>query len=104
MNEKTLLEEYFGKQIQQYISEHPERLQELITRFKAFQFSEEWRILKKVIEDTRERVLQNMYSSPVDLGTLLAYRESLSALDFLKNLPENLLKVLELELPTEENL
>jgi len=104
MNEKTLLEEYFGKQIQQYISENPERLQELVLRLKSFQISEEWQILKKVIEDTRERVLQNMYSSPVELGTLIAYRESLSALDFLRNLPENLLKVLELEFPVEESL
>jgi len=66
-------------------------------RLKSLSASEEWRVFQKIIEDTRERVIQNFENSPTQLETLIAYRESLSALDFLKNLPENLMKVIELE-------
>jgi Mg/Co/Ni transporter MgtE len=97
MEEKVLLEEYFGKQLREYIAESPERAQELYLRLKSLSASEEWRVFQKIIEDTRERVIQNFENSPTQLETLIAYRESLSALDFLRNLPENLMKVIELE-------
>jgi len=99
---KPLLEEYFGKQIQEYIAGNPEKAKELILRLRTFLATEEWKVLKKVIEDTRERVIQNMSICPVEMGTLLAYRESITALDFLRNLPENLIKVLELQITEEK--
>jgi Mg/Co/Ni transporter MgtE len=97
MEEKVLLEEYFGKQLREYIAENPERAQELYLKLKSLSVSEEWRVFQKIIEDTRERVIQNFENSPTQLETLIAYRESLSSLDFLKNLPENLMRVIELE-------
>jgi Mg/Co/Ni transporter MgtE len=97
MEEKVLLEEYFGKQLREYLADNPERVQELYLRLKSLSASEEWRVFQKIIEDTRERVIQNFENSPTQLETLVAYRESLSSLDFLKNLPENLIKVIELE-------
>jgi Mg/Co/Ni transporter MgtE len=97
MEEKVLLEEYFGKQLREYIADNLEKAQELYLRLKSLSASEEWRVFQKIIEDTRERVIQNFENSPTQLETLIAYRESLSALDFLKNLPENLIKVIELE-------
>jgi Mg/Co/Ni transporter MgtE len=97
MEEKVLLEEYFGKQLREYIADNPEKAQELYLRLKSLSALEEWRVFQKIIEDTRERVIQNFENSPTQLETLIAYRESLSALDFLKNLPENLIKVIELE-------
>jgi Mg/Co/Ni transporter MgtE len=97
MEERVLLEEYFGKQLREYIADNPEKAQELYLRLKSLSASEEWRVFQKIIEDTRERVIQNFENSPTQLETLIAYRESLSALDFLKNLPENLIKVIELE-------
>jgi Mg/Co/Ni transporter MgtE len=97
MEEKVLLEEYFGKQLREYLTENPEKAQELYLRLKSLSALEEWRVFQKIIEDTRERVIQNFENSPTQLETLIAYRESLSALDFLKNLPENLIKVIELE-------
>jgi len=97
MEEKVLLEEYFGKQLREYIAENQEKAQQLYLRLKSLSASEEWRVFQKIIEDTRERVIQNFENSPTQLETLIAYRESLSALDFLKNLPENLIKVIELE-------
>jgi Mg/Co/Ni transporter MgtE len=97
MEEKVLLEEYFGKQLREYLADNPEKAQELYLRLKSLSASEEWRVFQKIIEDTRERVIQNFENSPTQLETLVAYRESLSALDFLKNLPENLMRVIELE-------
>jgi Mg/Co/Ni transporter MgtE len=97
MEEKVLLEEYFGKQLREYLADNPEKAQELYLRLKSLSSSEEWRVFQKIIEDTRERVIQNFENSPTQLETLVAYRESLSALDFLKNLPENLMRVIELE-------
>jgi Mg/Co/Ni transporter MgtE len=97
MEGKVLLEEYFGKQLREYIAENPEKAQELYLRLKSLSASEEWRVFQKIIEDTRERVIQNFENSSTQLETLIAYRESLSSLDFLKNLPENLMKVIELE-------
>ncbi len=97
MEEKVLLEEYFGKQLREYLADNPEKAQQLYLRLKSLSALEEWRIFQKIIEDTRERVIQNFENSPTQLETLIAYRESLSALDFLKNLPENLMKVIELE-------
>jgi Mg/Co/Ni transporter MgtE len=97
MEEKVLLEEYFGKQLREYLADNPERVQELYLRLKSLSASEEWRVFQKIIEDTRERVIQNFENSPTQLETLVAYRESISSLDFLKNLPENLIKVIELE-------
>jgi Mg/Co/Ni transporter MgtE len=97
MEEKVLLEEYFGKQLREYLEDNPEKAQQLYLRLKSLSASEEWRVFQKIIEDTRERVIQNFENSPTQLETLIAYRESLSALDFLKNLPENLIKVIELE-------
>jgi Mg/Co/Ni transporter MgtE len=97
MEEKVLLEEYFGKQLREYLAENSEKAQELYLRLKSLSVSEEWRVFQKIIEDTRERVIQNFENSPTQLETLIAYKESLSALDFLKNLPENLIKVIELE-------
>lgn len=92
-----MLEEYFGKQLREYLAEDPERVQQLYLRLKSLSASEEWRVFQKIIEDTRERVIQNFENSPTQLETLIAYRESLSALDFLRNLPENLMRVIELE-------
>jgi Mg/Co/Ni transporter MgtE len=97
MEERVLLEEYFGKQLREYLAEDPERVQQLYLRLKSLSASEEWRVFQKIIEDTRERVIQNFENSPTQLETLIAYRESLSALDFLRNLPENLMRVIELE-------
>jgi Mg/Co/Ni transporter MgtE len=97
MEERVLLEEYFGKQLREYLADNPEKAQELYLRLKSLSSSEEWRVFQKIIEDTRERVIQNFENSPTQLETLIAYRESLSALDFLKNLPENLMRVIELE-------
>jgi Mg/Co/Ni transporter MgtE len=97
MEEKVLLEEYFGKQLREYLEGNPEKAQQLYLRLKSLSASEEWRVFQKIIEDTREKVIQNFENSPTQLETLIAYRESLSALDFLKNLPENLIKVIELE-------
>jgi Mg/Co/Ni transporter MgtE len=97
MDEKVLLEEYFGKQLREYLADNPEKTQELYLRLKSLSASEEWKVFQKIIEDTRERVIQNFENSPTQLETLIAYRESLSSLDFLKNLPENLMKVIELE-------
>jgi|YelNatPaOPRAMG01_1025707.scaffolds.fasta_scaffold298324_2 Mg/Co/Ni transporter MgtE len=97
MEERVLLEEYFGKQLREYLADNPERAQELYLRLKSLSASEEWRVFQKIIEDTRERVIQNFENSPTQLETLIAYRESLSALDFLRNLPENLMRVIELE-------
>jgi Mg/Co/Ni transporter MgtE len=97
MEERVLLEEYFGKQLREYLEDNPEKAQQLYLRLKSLSASEEWRVFQKIIEDTRERVIQNFENSPTQLETLIAYRESLSALDFLKNLPENLIKVIELE-------
>jgi Mg/Co/Ni transporter MgtE len=94
MEEKVLLEEYFGKQLREYLEDNPEKAQQLYLRLKSLSASE---VFQKIIEDTRERVIQNFENSPTQLETLIAYRESLSALDFLKNLPENLIKVIELE-------
>jgi Mg/Co/Ni transporter MgtE len=97
MEEKVLLEEYFGKQLREYFAENPEKVQQLYLRLKSLSASEEWKVFQKIIEDTRERVIQNFENSPTQLETLIAYRESLAALDFLKNLPENLIRVIELE-------
>jgi Mg/Co/Ni transporter MgtE len=97
MEERVLLEEYFGKQLREYLADNPEKVQQLYLRLKSLAASEEWRVFQKIIEDTRERVIQNFENSPTQLETLIAYRESLAALDFLKNLPENLMRVIELE-------
>jgi hypothetical protein len=97
MEERILLEEYFGKQLREYLAGNPEGVQQLYLRLKSLSASEEWRVFQKIIEDTRERVIQNFENSPTQLETLIAYRESLAALDFLKNLPENLIRVIELE-------
>jgi Mg/Co/Ni transporter MgtE len=97
MEERVLLEEYFGKQLREYLSGNSEKAQQLYLRLKSLSASEEWKVFQKIIEDTRERVIQNFENSPTQLETLIAYRESLAALDFLKNLPENIMRILELE-------
>ena len=97
MEEKVLLEEYFGKQLREYFNNNPERIEEIYLRLKSLSNTEEWQIFQKIIEDTRERVIQNFENSITQLDVLIAYRESLSALDFLKLLPNNLIKVIELE-------
>ena len=97
------LKEYFGKQLKEYTKEDPEKIKELILKMNNLKNTEEWKIMEMVLRDTRERIIDNLKVSPVNHELLLSYKESISAVDFLLNLPDELIKALEFDLTDKDN-
>ena len=100
--ENTKLEYYFGKELAEYIGNDIERARELVRSFRVIENSPEWRILKEIIKNTRERIIDNLKSSSLDFQILISYKEQIGALDFLLNLPSELTKFLEIEIIRKE--
>jgi len=100
--EQTKLEYYFGQQLAEYVGKDIEKARELVRSFRTIGNSNEWAILKKIIQDTREKVIDNLKSAPLDEQILISYKEQIAALDFLLNLPEELMKFLEIEITRGE--
>ena len=96
--ENTKLEYYFGQQLAEYVGNDIEKARELVRAFRTIENSPEWAILKKIIQDTREKVIDNLKSAPLDQEVLISYKEQIAALDFLLNLPHELTKFLEIEI------
>ncbi len=92
-----MLEEYFGKQIRDIIGDNPERAQEILGKLRLINNSEEWKFFRNVIKSVREEVIKNFEKSPVNQELLIAYQQSLAALDFLLELPSALIATIELE-------
>ncbi len=96
-----MIEEIFAEELRKIIGDSPEKAREIIQRLKNIENIEEWRILKQILTIARERLLLNFKNSSLDQATLIAYKESLTAIDFLTNLPSELAQIINLNLLTE---
>lgn len=96
-----MIEEIFAEELRKIIGDSPEKAREIIQRLKNIESIEEWRILKQILTIARERLLLNFKNSSLDQATLIAYKESLTAIDFLTNLPSELAQIINLNLLTE---
>ncbi|GIW67884.1 MAG: hypothetical protein KatS3mg096_752 [Candidatus Parcubacteria bacterium] len=97
-----MIEDFFTEELRKIIGDNPEKARELVQRFSNIETIEEWRILKMILQATREKLLLNFKNSGLDQATLIAYKESLTALDFLINLPSELIQIITLNLLTKE--
>lgn len=86
------MEDIFQKVIENWIGNDEEKIAELKARLEILKNDPVWDLFFKILKEAREKVLENFKNSSEE--NLLAYRESLIAIDFLINLPEELSKFL----------
>jgi hypothetical protein len=97
-----MIEEIFTEELRKIIGDSPEKAREIIQRLKNIESIEEWRILKQILTLIREGILLNFKNSTLDHAILIAYKESLTAIDFLINFRSELGKIIkDFELLTE---
>ena len=96
MEQQNFIEQYFIEEVQKLIGENDiERARQFIQKMKDLENIEQWRIIQSVLRSVREGIIKNFENSSIDLAVLTAYKESLSAIDFLINLPSELIKITE---------
>lgn len=81
---------FIGEALHRIISLDTEEQQKIINSLNNLEKTEGWRILKLVMDDAREAIIQQMKSTPPTLEAFISLKESLIAIDFLRNLPSEL--------------
>ena len=87
------MEEVFQKVLDNLIGGDKEKAREIGARLEILKNDPVWSMFFAILKEAREKILENFKNSSAE--NLLAYRESLIAIDFLINLPEELRKFLD---------
>lgn len=93
------MEQFFTQAVSKIVQDNP---QEIVKRLENLENIEEWRILRKILVEAREGVIQNLKQASLNQEVLIAYKESITAIDFLINLPKELVQMITLNYLTEK--
>ncbi len=88
---------YFQKTLEKLIGDDLEKAHRILTKLRVLEGSEEWSVLKSILLEARENLLDNFKKDTRgSIDDFYAYKQSLVAIDFLISLPSELIKQIDL--------
>lgn len=90
---------YFRETLEKLIGKDVEKANKIILGLKTLENLESWAILQEILLESREKLLENFKRGNTEkIEDFYAYKQSLVAIDFLLNLPSELINQIELYL------
>lgn len=90
---------FFQQSFEKLIGKDIEKAQKIILELRSLENLNAWQVLKEILQESREKLLENFKNSNTEkIEDFYAYKQSLTAIDFLLSLPSELINQIELYL------